>query len=67
MIDQLNASMKELSWTAGTLAPRYKDLTIAGLAPALLDYFARPAVFLGGQTVHLPYRGSDDHVYEIVR
>lgn len=42
------------------------DLTIAGLAPTPLEYFSRPAAFLGGETVHLPYRGSDHHVYEIV-
>ena len=67
VIYQLNGSMRELFWTFGTLAPRYKDLTIAGLAPTLLEFFGRPAAFVAGQTVHYPYRGSDDHVYEIVR
>ena len=28
---------------------------------------ARPTALVDGQTVHLPYRGSDGHVYEIVR
>jgi hypothetical protein len=41
--------------------------TIAAVAPTLLEYFARPTAFVGGQTVHLPYRGSDGHVYEIAR
>jgi hypothetical protein len=67
VIYQINGYMKELSWTLGTLAPRYKDLTIAGVAPTLLEYFARPAAFIAGQTVHVPYRGSDGHVYEVVR
>jgi hypothetical protein len=67
VIYQLNGYMKELYWTLGTLAPRYKDLTIAGLAPALLEYFVRPGAFVAGQAVHIPFRGTDDHIYEIVR
>ena len=67
VIYQLNGFLNELSWTLGTLAPRYKDLTIAGVAPALVEYFTRPAAFVAGQTVHIPYRGLDGHVYEIVR
>jgi len=67
VIYQLNGALREISWTLGTLTPRYKDLTIAGLAPTLMEYFTRPAAFVAGSTVHLPYRGSDGHVYEIVR
>jgi hypothetical protein len=67
VIYQINGYMNELSWTLGTLAPRYKSLTIAGLAPTLLEYFARPGAFVAGQTVHIPFRGTDDHIYEIVR
>ena len=67
VIYQLNGFLKELSWTFGTLAPRYKDLTIAGVATTLVQYFSRPAAFVTGATVHLPFRGSDSHVYETVR
>ena len=67
VIYQINGFLKELSWPLGTLAPRHKDLTIAGTAPSLMEFFTRPAAFVSGATVHVPFRGRDGHVYEIVR
>ena len=64
---QMNGFLKELSWPLGTLAARHKDLTIAGLAPTVVEASMRPAAFLAGPTVHLPFRGRDGYVYEIVR
>ena len=67
VIYQLNGLMREMSWPFGTLSPRFRELTIAGAATTLLEFFSRPAGFVAGPTVHLPFRGSDHHVYEIVR
>jgi hypothetical protein len=67
VIYQMNGFLKELSWPLGTLAPRHRDLTIAGVATTLLAFFTRPAAFISGATVHVPFRGQDGHVYEIVR
>jgi catechol 2,3-dioxygenase-like lactoylglutathione lyase family enzyme len=67
VIYQMNGFLKELSWPLGTLALRHKDLTLAGAAPSLLEFFTRPAAFVSGATVHVAFRGKDNHVYEIVR
>ena len=37
VIYEHNGFLRELSWTLGTLTPRFKDLTIAGVAPALAE------------------------------
>jgi hypothetical protein len=67
VVYQQGGFLRELSWPLGTLAPRYKDLTIAGVAVTLVESSSRPAAFVAGPTVHIPFRGADSHVYEIVR
>jgi hypothetical protein len=67
VIYQANGYVMELSWTLGTLSPRFKNLTIAGVATVLAKAVTRPAAFVAGATVHVPFRGADNHVYEIVR
>ena len=56
--------LHEIWWTAGG-APGHVDLTEASAAPPAAD---RPAAFTveGPNTQHVVYRGTDNHIYEVV-
>ncbi len=57
--------LHDLSWVFGSTTPRHADLTAYAGGPAAMD---GPAAFAvdGSKTQHVAFRGTDDHIYEIL-
>jgi len=57
--------LHDLSWTHGSTVVRHGDLTSYAGGPGAAD---SPAAFAvdGSKTQHVAFRGTDDHIYEIL-
>ncbi len=60
-----NNRLHDISWTPGGGTPAHVDLTAFYGVPPAAD---RPAAFPveGPSTQHVAYRGTDQHIYEVV-